>query len=440
MSSQRFDGLRSFDSWIVGQDIGDYRIGSPLGAGGMSSIYKAQHPVHGDVVFKFLRPSGGTTISAEERLRFTQEAEALKSIRSSNVVEFLETGEHHGIPFIVMPFLDGWNLFDVLRRKHRLPSEKTLYVTYEVCRGLAAIHAQNIIHRDIKPENVMIVRGGGIKIVDLGIARHGDAQITAKGQLVATLAYSSPEHLQSNKLTVRSDLFSVGAMLYVMLTGEQPFAGETTASTLYNVMQRDPKLPSSLVEVPPQLDQLVMSLLAKDPEKRPPSAKAVADECQRIRAACGYGEATKLDSFLKDSLTLEASSVAGRFPFVFVRHDLVIGEQSTQDATNLAPLLCAPKPELAEGEKYTLGRGDENAIVIPVRTVSRLHAWLIGSEKNGFFIRDAGSTNGTYVNGEKTLNALRLRSGDVLTFGPEPSYVFYTGNDLSKVERLIIGR
>lgn len=439
MTIPKFDGIRSFDSWIVGQEIGDFRILSPIGSGGMSSIYKAEGR-NQRVVFKFLRPGPNPNIE-EDRLRFEQEAQALQRVDHPNVVDFYENGEFHDIPYIIMPFLDGWNLQEVLQKQQRLPYEKALYLTYELCQGLAAIHAEKIIHRDIKPENVMIVKGGGIKIVDLGIARHGDAQITAKGQLVATLAYSSPEHIQGSTLTERSDLFSVGAMLYYMISGEQPFAGQTTASTLYNVISRDPKDITSFVpELPDDVVQLIARLLNKDASKRFPSAYAVSRECQRIRSTNGFGSATRLDIFLAEIDSLAGHTIAGKYPFVFVRHDIITGEQSSSDATTFAPLICAPKAEGTDTEKYSLGRGDENRIVIPVRTVSRCHAWIIGSDEQGYFIRDSGSTNGTYVNGEKANGAVRLKSEDVLTFGPEPSYVFYSGEDLLRLEKSLLGR
>lgn len=439
MSIPKFDGIRSFDSWIVGQEIGDYRILSPIGSGGMSSIYKAEGRGR-RVVFKFLRPGPNPNIE-EDRLRFEQEAQALQRVDHPNVVDFYENGEFLNIPYIIMPFLDGWNLQEVLQKQHRLPYEKALYLTYELCQGLAAIHAEKIIHRDIKPENVMIVKGGGIKIVDLGIARHGDAQITAKGQLVATLAYSSPEHIQGNLLTERSDLFSVGAMLYYMISGEQPFAGQTTASTLYNVISRDPKDITSFVpELPDDVCKLISRLVNKDAEKRFASAYVVARECQRIRSTNGFGSATRLDIFLAEIDSLAGHTIAGKYPFVFVRHDIITGEQTSSDATTFAPLICAPKAEGTDTEKYSLGRGDENRIVIPVRTVSRCHAWIIGSDEQGYFIRDSGSTNGTFVNGEKANGAVRLKSEDVLTFGPEPSYVFYSGDDLLRLEKSLLGR
>jgi serine/threonine protein kinase len=441
MNLPKFDGIRSFDSWIVGQVIGDYRILSPIGSGGMSSVYKAEKTGTSDrVVFKFLRPGAGPNV-AEDRLRFEQEVQALQRINHPNVVEFLESGEYNDIPYIIMPFLDGWNLQEVLQKQGRLSYEKALFLTCELCQGLTAIHAEKIIHRDIKPENVMIVRGGSIKIVDLGIARHGDAQITAKGQLVATLAYSSPEHIQGDALTVRSDLFSVGATLYYMITREHPFAGQTTASTLYNVISRDPKPAKEWVpDLPDAVNDLIIRLLNKEASKRFESAHEVSLLCQNIRAENGFGTATRLDIFLSDLESLAGHSIAGKYPFILVRQDIVTGEQNSDDATTFAPLICAPKLLNAGEEQYSLGRGDENRIVIPVRTVSRVHAWIIGTEDRGFFVRDAGSTNGTLVNGELAKGAVRLKSKYVLTFGPEPSYVFYLGEDLKKFEKSMLGR
>jgi serine/threonine protein kinase len=440
MSLPKFDGIRSFDSWIVGQEIQSYRILSPVGSGGMSSIYLAQCPQNKRVCFKFLRPGPNANVD-EDRLRFEHEAQSLQRIHHPNVVAFLENGEIKGIPYIIMPFLDGWNLQEVLQKQQRLPYEKALYLTNELCLGLAAIHAEKIIHRDIKPENVMIVRGGGIKIVDLGIARHGDAQITAKGQLVATLAYSSPEHIQGDNLTARSDLFSVGAVLYYMITGDQAFAGQTTASTLYNLISRDPKpVNEVLPSVPAEVHELVKKLLEKDASKRFESAAIVAQRCRQIRSNFGFGSAIQLDLFLQDLDTGNDHRIAGKYPFVLVREYLVAGNQSTCNATTFAPLICAPKLESDDPEKFSLGRGDENRIVIPVGTVSRLHAWIIGSESKGFFIRDSGSTNGTYVNGEKATNAVRLRSKVKLTFGPDTSYVFYTGDALYRLEESLLGR
>lgn len=442
MGPPKFDGTKSFDSWIVGQQIGRYNIGPPIGSGGMSSVYKATTPDSQQVVFKFLRPTGSKVTDLENRERFKREADALRRIQHPNVVQFLETGEHDEIPYIVMPFLDGWNLAEVLQMQRALPWAKALYVGYELGRGLAAIHSHDIIHRDIKPENIMIVKGGGIQIVDLGIARHGDAQITAKGQLVATLAYSSPEHIQGGELSERSDLFAVGALMYYMVTGVHPFAGATAATTIYQVMSKHPDPPVDIQpEVPRPVSKLIMELLEKNPDRRPQSAAQLAARCLDLRKVEGYGEATRLDLFLSDAVKLAKAAFQGKYPFVLVRYDVISGK-SAGPANSFAPIIAAPKADIPDDvEKFSLGRHDDNLIVIPVKTISRCHCWILGSnERGGFFIRDNDSTNGTFVNNERADSAVRLKNGDIITFGPEPSYVFYHGAALKELETTLLGR
>lgn len=267
--------------------LGGYRIIKVLGQGGMGMVFEAEDEVlKRRVALKVMRPELGRDAVARER--FLREARLAATIEHDHIVAVFQVGEDNAVPFLAMPLLQGESLEDRLKHDGRLSIAEALRVGRETALGLAAAHARGLIHRDIKPANIWLettLEQPRVKILDFGLARAAgdDAHITASGVIVGTPAYMSPEQARAEQTDHRSDLFSLGCMLYRMTTGEMPFKGKDAVSTLLAVCAEQPVPPRALnPTVPNGLSELVMKLLAKKPEERPPTAQAVADELAAI--------------------------------------------------------------------------------------------------------------------------------------------------------------
>jgi tRNA A-37 threonylcarbamoyl transferase component Bud32 len=275
--------------------VGKYRVVRLLGRGGMGSVYAAEHPdLRRTVAVKVMRPE--LAARADARERFLREARAAARVEHENVVAIHDVDQDGDAPFIVMPHLRGESLEARLGRGP-MPVGLAVRVGREVALGLQAAHAAGLIHRDVKPANVWLegdpaaadpagqVRRA--KVLDFGLARAADGAdgLTASGWVAGTAAYMSPEQADGAELDGRSDLFSLGAVLYRLLAGRPAFAGPTLTAILRAVAAHDPPPPDAVnPEVSPALSGLVKRLLSKDPAGRPASAAAVADELVRIEA------------------------------------------------------------------------------------------------------------------------------------------------------------
>jgi WD40 repeat protein len=251
----------------------------------MGVVYRAEDPgLQRLVALKAMLPALAASESA--RQRFLREARAAAAIKHDHIVTIHQVGEDRGVPFLAMEFLEGEPLDDRLKREGRLPLADVLRIGREMAEGLAAAHERGLIHRDIKPANVWLEgKKGRVKILDFGLARAAtdEAHLTQPGAIVGTPAYMAPEQGQGQDVGPRCDLFSLGCVLYRMATGEAPFRGTDMISTLMAVATENPRPPVSLnIELPTELSDLIMQLLAKRPEERPASAQAVAEALERI--------------------------------------------------------------------------------------------------------------------------------------------------------------
>lgn len=261
--------------------LGSYRVLKVLGAGGMGMVLQAEEPaLKRMVALKVMLPE----LAAKEvnRQRFLREAQATAAIEHPNIVAIHQVGQDRGVPFIAMPFLKGESLDQRLKREKKLSPAECVRIGRQVAGGLAAAHEHGLIHRDIKPGNIWLeAKTNLVKIVDFGLARGlagDDVALTKSGAILGTPAYMSPEQASGQKVDHRCDLFSLGAMLYQMLTGELPFQGQDTLSLLMALATAEPRPIHQLnPDVPRPLEELVMVLLAKDPEMRPSTAKDVAE-------------------------------------------------------------------------------------------------------------------------------------------------------------------
>ena len=263
--------------------LADYRVLAHLGSGGMGVVFEAEdEKLKRPVALKVLRPSLGP--GAQDR--FLQEARAAAAIDHENVVTIYQVGADQGLAFLAMQRLDGETLEGLVKREGKLPAEQCLRIGRQIAMGLRAAHAQNLIHRDVKPANIWVEAGRDrVKILDFGLARVLDdaPQLTESGMIAGTPAYMSPEQARGERVNERSDLFSLGCVLYRLATGKLPFQGANALATLRAVEQRDPQPLQELnPQVPQPLAELVTWLLEKDPDRRPQSADAVVEALDEI--------------------------------------------------------------------------------------------------------------------------------------------------------------
>jgi Tol biopolymer transport system component/tRNA A-37 threonylcarbamoyl transferase component Bud32 len=279
--------------FLIGKTISHYRIVEKLGGGGMGVVYKAEDTrLYRFVALKFL--SENLVRSRHALERFEREARAASALDHPNICTVYEIGEFEDKPFLAMQYLDGQTLRSRIGGR-ALPVRVILELGAEIADGLAAAHEKGIIHRDLKPDNVFVTRRGEAKILDFGLAKLSDpivaptldaaaATLTVHGVAVGTVAYMSPEQVRGEELDARSDLFSLGLVLYEMATGRQAFNGNTTGVIHDAILHRDP-VPASRInpEIPEQLEVVINKTLEKDREMRCQSAAEVRTDLKRLK-------------------------------------------------------------------------------------------------------------------------------------------------------------
>jgi serine/threonine protein kinase len=258
---------------------GRYRLEQPLGHGGMASVHLA-HDMELDrpVAVKLLAEN----LSRDEsfRKRFVREARLAARLSHPNVVSVYDAGEEDGRPYIVMECVEGETLAEVRARRKRLPPDEAVGLILQACRGLEHAHAAGLVHRDIKPQNLLVRRDGTLKVADFGIARAAESTaLTQAGTVLGTAAYLSPEQLAGEEVTAAADVYSLGTVLYELLTGNPPYEIDSLAELA--AMQAEGAIApvrELAPEVPPRLEDVVMRCLARNPAYRPASAGELATQ------------------------------------------------------------------------------------------------------------------------------------------------------------------
>lgn len=282
--------------------LGPYHIQRLIGRGGMGSVYQGIHAKSGEpVAIKVIAPSIAN--QPRFRRRFAGEIDALKRLKHPNVVSLVGYGEEKGILFYSMEIVEGQSLHEILRGRGKLPWQDVVHVGIETTAALKHAHDIGIIHRDLKPANLLIDSKGNVKLTDFGIAKlFGSADETMAGSVIGTADYMPPEQAEGRTVTVRSDLYSLGCVLYALLVGKPPFAGRSVPEVLYAVRYSSvPEIPGVGKEVPEELAELIYQLLDKEPTKRPPTALVVGNRLKAVQQA--LGGKTNLTAETKQSLT-----------------------------------------------------------------------------------------------------------------------------------------
>jgi serine/threonine protein kinase/Tol biopolymer transport system component len=408
----------------VGTRLGPYEVVSALGAGGMGDVYRARDTKLGrDVAIKMIGGQVDSRVATLDRLQ--HEARTLASLNHPNIVTIHAIEEFDGQVFLAMELVEGRTLADAIVRGG-VPLDTLLKYAIPLADALSAAHGQGIVHRDLKPSNVMIAKDERLKVLDFGLAKlRADAidlhqtveptrPMTGQGQIVGTVSYMSPEQASGGKVDQRSDLFAVGVMLYEMATGERPFRGESSVSTLAAIIKDTPKPVTDLrPELPRELGRIIRRALAKDPEQRYQSAKDVRNDLQTLKDDLTSGDLstsvaalTRKPSRSTMPLTIAAAAVAA-----IAIGAAVYFAMSSRTAPAVATELTAITRLTAVGDASMAAISPDGKYVAHVRSDRRGY---------GLWMRQTATSSDVEI----------VRPGPDryigVTFSPDANYVYYT--------------
>jgi non-specific serine/threonine protein kinase len=268
---------------MIGKTISHYKVTDAIGAGGMGKIFLAEDlELRRQVVLKFLHFHYSS--GKDFKTRFKQEARAAAKLDHPNIVTIYDVGEYEEQPYIAMQFVKGRSLDNIIKN-NELDLPSAIDLTVQICMGLVEAHKNGIIHRDIKPANIMVDEGGRVKILDFGLAKAAGGSLdTQTGSIMGTAEYMSPEQLKGMKIDIRSDIFSAGVVLYEMLTGISPFNKDYIATTIYSILNEEPKSLAALnPELPAELQSIIDRSLAKSPADRYKNCEEFIEDLKKIR-------------------------------------------------------------------------------------------------------------------------------------------------------------
>jgi serine/threonine-protein kinase len=343
--------------------VGKYELRRQLGRGAMGVVYEAFDTVIERLVaLKLLR----TDVFAAEQLpdvraRFKREAHSAGKLSHPNIVTIFDYGEHDGAPYIVMDLMSGQELARKLEGGTRLPLAETVKIITDLLSALAYAHESGVVHRDIKPSNLFQLRDGTVKVVDFGVARIESSELTETGAILGTPAYMSPEQFLGLPVDGRSDLFSVGIILYHLLTGDRPFSGSPT-TIMQKVLRQDPIDPTALNPMlAADWDIVIKRALAKKPEQRFQSARQFSDAIRFVMEGKALPKATeflsdetvKLPGGLNTEAPAGAPAPRSRMWVVFAFGAAAVAAAAVAITLHFARRSVAPAPVVAEAPKPT---------------------------------------------------------------------------------------
>ena len=260
--------------------IGPYSVVRELGHGGMGTVYQGLSPDGDLVAIKTMRlpPDLDSNTRWEAVERFQREARACRELQHRNIVRVLDVGEDQGTFYMVQEFLDGQSVGQLLQMAGRLDPSRAAEIISDVCAALQYAHEHGVVHRDVKPDNIMILKSGTVKLTDFGLVSiEGETKLTQTGTTLGTVSYMSPEQARGEKADARSDIFSLGATLYHMLAGQEPFPGDSAPAVFTKILTVEPP---PLRNVPPHIGRVINRCLAKDAKSRFQTAGEIVDGLQ----------------------------------------------------------------------------------------------------------------------------------------------------------------
>ena len=326
--------------------IGKYDVTDVLGQGGMGIVYAGvDSKIQRKVAIKMM--TGGYAENPDLLKRFYREAQASGMLQHRNIVTVYDLGDEAGNPYMVMEYITGESLEDIIAKRRRMSLVEKLDIMIQICAGLQYAHAHGIVHRDIKPANIMVLQDNSIKIVDFGIARVSDNSMTKTGQIVGTINYMSPEQFNGHVVDGRTDVFSAGVLFYEFLTGVLPFDGAETPSVILKILNEPPPpLKEHIQDFPPQMEVIVNKALAKDREERYSSAddfsfdlqhlqeglkkNMVVEYVEQARAAVTKNEFNKAKDLLQQVLKADTQHVAAKEMMQEVQKHLQLQQRGEQ--------------------------------------------------------------------------------------------------------------
>ena len=285
------------------ETLGRYKIVKEIGRGAMGVVYQGYDPkIDRIVALKTIRKDRLAESRDVEDLvtRFQKEVRATGKLVHPNIIIIYDTGEDEETAYIAMEYIEGDTLENLIQKGIRFPMEKIIDIIDQICDGLEYTHRQGIVHRDLKPSNIMLVKGERVKIADFGISKAVGASsspLTQAGILLGTPSYMSPEQIAGREIDGRSDIFSLGIILYQLLSGEKPFVGDTIPTLLYNIVNKDPSPPSQIdSRIPSNYDEVIAKALEKNPDKRYQTAKHFVEDLKRVYRGEGLMEAPSIET------------------------------------------------------------------------------------------------------------------------------------------------
>lgn len=359
---------------LIGHTLdGRYVIRSRIARGGMAMVYLANDlRLERRVAIKVMH---GHLVEDENFIRrFEQEARSAARLAHPGVVGVFDQGVDAGLPYLVMEYLPGITLRELLKQQRRLTEDQALEIGEAVLAGLAAAHDAGIVHRDLKPENVLLADDGRIKIGDFGLARAVSANTTTGQALLGTIAYLSPELVTRGVADARSDLYAFGIMMFEMLTGQQPFKGEQAMQIAYQHAHGEVPRPSSLVpEVDPELDELVRWMTARDPELRPRDGREALEHLRRLHGgtAAGATRVLPVTGVIGGAIT-PSTTVLGETDRLALAGG---GEAAPEDSAPIAPRTAADRVGSAAVRRTRRGRWTATALFLLIAVAGGLGWW-----------------------------------------------------------------